>query len=71
MRSFIQDYLQDPSQAVAALKNQNSFEDWSQCVDEDSIYAAISTPEFHLYQEIILCDSASDLRTSESARPVA
>lgn len=69
MRNFIKDYLQDPSQAVMSLENQT--DSWSEHIDEDAVYAAISTPEFRLYEEMIFCDIAEDLRIEESIRPVA
>ena len=69
MRNFINDYLQNPSQAVISLESQA--DDWSQHVDEDAVYAAIATPEFRLYAEMIFCDIAEDLRVAESIRPVA
>ena len=69
MRNFINDYLQNPSQAVMSLESQA--DDWSQHVDEDAVYAAIATPEFRLNAEMIFCDIAEDLRVAESIRPVA
>lgn len=69
MRNFIKDYLQNPSEAIISLHNQA--DDWSQHIDEDAVYAAISTPEFRLYEEMIFCDIAEDLRVAESIRPVA
>ncbi len=53
MRTFIDDYLQSPSQAIAnALQKANS-RFTNQNFTEDRIYAELGSPEFRLYQEII------------------
>ena len=58
MRNFIEDYLQNPSLAVASA--QNTPMDWTEDVDDDMIYSQISSPEVHLYEEIILSASSED-----------
>jgi hypothetical protein len=51
MNTFIEDYLLDPSQAIAnALASLNLTDP----IDEDTIYAQLASPEFHLYEDIIL-----------------
>ena len=52
MCTFIEDYLNSPSAAIArAMKEQkNRFND----IDEDLIYQQLASPEFRLYEEIIL-----------------
>ncbi len=61
MRTFISDYLQDPSRAVADahLNVYNKF--WFDDFSEDRIYAELSSPEFRLYEEMILCEDEEPL----------
>lgn len=58
MRNFIEDYLQNPSLAVAAA--QNTPMGWTEDIDEDMIYSQLASPEFRLYEEIILNASSGD-----------
>lgn len=58
MRNFIEDYLQNPSLAVAAA--QNTPMGWAEAIDDDMIYSQLSSPEFRLYEEIILSPSPED-----------
>ena len=58
MRNFIEDYLQNPSLAVAAA--QNTPMGWTEDIDEDMIYSQLASPEFRLYEEIILNASSED-----------
>ncbi len=53
MRTFIDDYLQNPSQAIsdACQRARLKFDDLN--FPEDKIYAELSSPEFRLYEEII------------------
>ena len=50
MRAFIEDYLLDPSQAIANAAASIVISD---SIDEDSIYEQLASPEFKLYQEVI------------------
>ena len=52
MRTFIEDYLQDPSQAIENAR-QSASGSWYDNVDEEMIYAQIASAEFHLYKEMI------------------
>ncbi len=72
MCNFIQDYLDNPSQAIsAALAEADSLE-WLDNVDDDIICSQISSPEFRLYENIILSMPADDDRHAETTvRPVA
>ena len=58
MRNFIEDYLQNPSLAVASA--QNTPMGWTEDIDEDMIYSQLASPEFRLYEEIILNASSED-----------
>ena len=52
MCTFIEDYLNSPSAAIARAMNeqQNRYND----IDENMIYQQLASPEFRLYEEIIL-----------------
>ena len=52
MCTFIEDYLNSPSAAIARAmsEQQNRFDD----IDENQIYQQLASPEFRLYEEIIL-----------------
>ena len=51
MKTFIEDYLIDPSQAIA---NAAASVISSDPIDEDLIYEQLNSPEFKLYEAIIL-----------------
>lgn len=51
MNTFIEDYLVDPSQAIATVSASLNLMD---NIDEDIIYDQLASPEFRLYEEIIL-----------------
>lgn len=71
MRNFIEDYLDNPSQAVASAADNRTQLDRFDNIDEDMIYKQIASPEFRLYEEIIFCMAADDLHLADSLRPVA
>jgi hypothetical protein len=52
MCTFIEDYLDSPSAAIAKAMNEqkNRFDD----IDENQIYQQLASPEFRLYEDIIL-----------------
>lgn len=52
MSDFIKDYLQNPSLAIEDARN--SVKSWSDTVDDETVYSQISSPEFRLYEEIVL-----------------
>ena len=53
MCNFIEDYLQNPSMAIAsAAELVNSSESFFQ-VEEDAVYRELSSSEFRLYEEIV------------------
>ena len=54
MKSFIEDYLQNPGQAIAdaAITSRNL--NWSDDICDDLIYAQLASPEFRLYEDIIV-----------------
>ena len=54
MKTFIEEYLQNPSQAIANAQKLSSAASWSDNIDEELIYSQIASPEFLLYQEIAI-----------------
>ena len=54
MKSFIEDYLQNPGQAIAEAALVSKSLDWSNTIDEDLIYAQIASAEFRLYENIVI-----------------
>ena len=54
MRNFIEDYSYDPAQAImnAKVLADKKFEDF--VIDEEMIWQQLSSPEFRLYEEIVL-----------------
>ncbi len=56
MRTFIQNYLQDPSQTIAEARQGACRKFWADDFPEDKIYAELSSPEFRLYEEMIFCE---------------
>lgn len=53
MISFIEAYLNNPSEAIAEARQYVDRESWCDDVDEEMIYAQIATPEFRLYEQMI------------------
>lgn len=57
MGTFIEDYLNSPSQAITTatdvLRGMTRFD----LVDEDLVYQQLATPEFRLYEEILVLPS--------------
>lgn len=51
MKTFIENYLLDPSQAIAGACNIDS---WADSINDNTIYEQLASPEFRLYEEIIL-----------------
>ena len=61
MKSFIEDFLQEPSKAITTARQITGSESWYDNVDEDIIYAQISSPEFRLYEAIVLAPEQEEL----------
>lgn len=53
MGTFIEDYLSDPSQAISDARLGVYSKFWTEYSD-DEIYRELQSPEFHLYEEMIL-----------------
>ena len=61
MKSFIDNYLQDPTQAIAAARQTTTTESWYDNIDEEMIYAQIASPEFKLYEAMIFAPEVDEL----------
>lgn len=60
MRNFIEDYLEDPAKAIADARLQAYKRKWDADLDPEAVYKEIASPEFHLYQEIVMCSNDDD-----------
>ena len=54
MYNFIDDYLYNPSKAVAAAAESSRNQNWYDSIDEEDIYKDLASAEFRLYEAIIL-----------------
>ena len=54
MYNFIDDYLNNPSNAVAAAAESSREQKWYDNIDQESIYKDLASPEYRLYEAIIL-----------------
>ena len=71
MKSFIEDYLQNPSQAIADARQNSDAASWYDNIDEDMIYAQIASPEFRLYEAMIFSSQSDDRRDSHTFAAVS
>ena len=56
MRNFIEDYLMNPTAAIASATEETSACEWMNTISEDTIYSQISSPEFRLLSTYLLWD---------------
>lgn len=54
MCNFIEDYLEDPSKAVAAARMSADERFGGMNCPDDEIYTQLLSPEFRLYEQITL-----------------
>ena len=54
MKTFIEDYLQNPGQAIAQAALVTKSLDWSDNIDEELICTQIASGEFRLYEDIVV-----------------
>ena len=54
MKTFIEEYLQNPAQAISNAQKSSNEPSWADNIDDELIYSQIASPEFSLYQSIIL-----------------
>lgn len=66
MRTFIEDYLQDPAQAIAAARQTADSESRFDNIDENIIYHQLASGEFRLYEEMIFAFSSEPALSSRA-----
>ncbi len=54
MCNFVNDFPLDKSQTFEQAKQLADSRKWCETIDDDCIYSQISSPEFRLYQEVVL-----------------
>ncbi len=58
MRTFIEKYLHNSAAAMNSASASISSNDWMDSIDDEMIYRQLATPEFRLYEEIVLSSVA-------------
>mgnify|MGYP006394622585 CR=1 FL=1 len=71
MRNFIEGYLADPAQAISEARLGARQRFWYDEFDDEMIYNEIASPEFHLYEEIIMADDKQNFSHAGSLVSVA
>ena len=71
IHNFIEGYLSDPAQAVSDARNEADQRFWYDEFDDEMIYNEIASPEFHLYEEIIMADDKQNFSHAGSLFSVA
>ena len=66
MRTFIEDYLQDPAQTIAAARQTADSESRFDNIDENIIYHQFASGEFRLYEEMIFASSSEPALSSRA-----
>ena len=61
MKSFIEDYLDNPTTAIVRAAESMTGK-WYDNVDEEQIYAQLSTPQYRLYESIVLSPSEPEFQ---------
>jgi hypothetical protein len=57
MSTFIEDYLQNPSQAISSARERADRRFKFDSCDEEMIYKEMASPEFHLYEAVLMSDT--------------
>lgn len=71
MNGFIEDYLNDPTTAIASAIRCSNDLSWADEVDENQVYEALASGQFHLYESIIFSPDTEDFLARNPVRPVA
>ncbi|MBQ8838535.1 MAG: hypothetical protein IJ005_04370 [Bacteroidales bacterium] len=69
MNAFIENYLHDPSEAISSARKRVDGS-WFDTIDDDMIYLQLASPEFRLYEEIILSNAIEDSSSVNRYSPV-
>lgn len=56
MCTFIEDYLDNPAQAISAARERTCRKFWYDVFDEEQIYNELASPEFHLYEAMVMTE---------------
>lgn len=56
MNNFIEDYLYNPTQAISAARECAAIRFRSVQYDEEQIYKEVASPEFRLYEAVVMSD---------------
>ena len=57
MSTFIEDYLRDPSKAISEARERASRKFWYDDSIVEEIYKEIASPEYHLYEAVVLSEN--------------
>ena len=71
IHDFIEGYLSDPAQAVSDARNEADQRLWYDEFDDEMIYREIASPEFRLYEEIVMADDKQNISHTGSLVSVA
>lgn len=66
MGTFIEDYLQNPAEAISSALDRLNKTDKFEQIDDDIIYAQLGTGQFRLYEEMVLSQVSGSSPTSEN-----
>lgn len=53
MRTFIEDYLYNPSAAIASAAEASASLDWANDIDDEIIWSQLASGEFKMYEELV------------------
>lgn len=71
MGNFIEDYLQNPSKAIASAAERVRAASWYDIIDDEIAYSQIASPEFRLFEEMVFSpESGMDINAG-ALRPIA
>lgn len=71
MSNFIEDYLQNPSQAISSARERADRRFNFDSLDQQWIYKEIASPEFHLYEAVVMSDTNEYTPRADSYAVVA
>lgn len=57
MNNFIEDYLYNPAQAIASARERVDRRFSNVQYNEEQIYNELASPEFHLYEAVVMSDA--------------
>jgi hypothetical protein len=71
MSNFIEDYLQNPSQAISSARERADRRFKFDSLDQQRICKEIASPEFHLYEAMVMSDTDENTPRADSYAVVA